>query len=243
MEDIARDLVQFSEDTMKARDIMVAPVITASSNASVKSVAETFVRHRISAVPVVDEKGKLIGIISEGDLLHRAEAATEKQRPWWLRAFIGPDALANEYVKAHARKVSDVMTRQVFTASPETPLHEIAALLEKHSIKRVPIVENGRLVGIVSRANLVQAVASAGKTLEIPLSDSTIRDKLVAHLNAQGWAGASLLNVTVNGGVVDLWGIVGSASERNAIRVAAEATPGVNAVNDNLKQWPAAALV
>jgi CBS-domain-containing membrane protein len=226
---------------MKARDVMVAPVITASPNASVKSVAETFVRRQISALPVVDEKGKLVGIISEGDLLHRAEAGTEKQRPWWLRAFIGPDTLADEYVKAHARKVSDAMTRQVVTASPETPLHEVAALLERHSIKRVPIVENGQLVGIVSRANLVQAVASAGKALEIPLSDSTIRAKLLEHLKGQDWAHTSLLNVTVNGGVVDLWGIVTSASERKAIRVAAEATPGVRAVNDNLRLLPSRA--
>jgi CBS domain-containing protein len=228
---------------MKARDVMVAPVITASPNASIKSVAETFVRHQISAVPVVDDKGKLVGIISEGDLLHRAEAGTERQRPWWLRAFIGSDALANEYVKAHARKVSDAMTRQVVTASPETPLHEVAAILEKHSIKRVPIIENGQLVGIVSRANLIQAVASTGKALEIPLSDSTIRDKLLAHLKTQDWAHTDLLNVTVNGGVVDLWGIVGSASERTAIRVAAEATPGVRAVKDNLRPWPARASV
>ena len=228
---------------MKARDVMVAPVITASPNASVKSVAETFVRHQISAVPVVDDKRKLVGIISEGDLLHRAEAGTEKRRSWWLRAFVGPDALANEYVKAHARKVSDAMTHQVIIASPETPLHEVATLLEKNSIKRVPIVENGQLVGIVSRANLVQAVASAGKALEIPLADSTIRDRLLAHLKTQDWAHTGLLNVTVSGGVVDLWGIVGSASERKAIRVAAEATPGVNAVKDNLRLWPTGASV
>jgi osmotically-inducible protein OsmY len=132
------------------------------------------------------------------------------------------------------------MTRHVITASPETPLHEIAALLEKHSIKRVPIVENDQLVGIVSRANLVQAVATVGKGLEVPLEDTTIRDKLIAHLKAQDWAHPSLLNVTVNGGVVDLWGIVSSTSEQKAIRLAAEAMPGVRAVNDNLRLWPVA---
>jgi CBS-domain-containing membrane protein len=237
------DVCSILEDTMKARDVMVAPVITASPNASIKSVAETFVRHRISAVPVVDDKGKLVGIISEGDLLQRAESGTEKQRPWWLRAFIGPDALANEYVKAHARKVSDVMTRRVITASPETPLHEVAALLEKHSIKRVPIVENAQLVGVVSRANLVQAVASAGKALEIPLSDATIRDRILTHLKAQNWTRAGLLNVTVSGGVVDLWGVANSEAERKAIRVAAETTPGVRAVNDNVRLWPSGAAV
>ena len=225
---------------MKARDVMVAPVITTNPNATVRSAAETLLRHRISAVPVADGAGKLVGMLSEGDLLHRTEAATEIRRPWWLRVFIGQEELADEYVKAHARKVADVMTRHVITASPETPLHEIAALLEKHSIKRVPIVENDQLVGIVSRANLVQAVATVGKGLEVPLEDTTIRDKLIAHLKAQDWAHPSLLNVTVNGGVVDLWGIVSSSSEQKAIRVAAEAMPGVRAVNDNLRLWPVA---
>ena len=116
---------------MKARDVMVSPVITVSPHASVKEVAKTFLERHISAVPVVDEKGKLVGIISEGDLLHRAEAGTERQHPWWLRAFIGPDTLAAEYTKAHARKVADAMTRDVVTASPETPLHEVAALAGK----------------------------------------------------------------------------------------------------------------
>lgn len=226
---------------MKARDIMVAPVITVNPHASIKSVAETFLRHKISAVPVVDN-GKLIGIISEGDLLHRAEAGTEKRYSWWLRAFASPDALASDYVKAHARKVADVMTRQVITASPETPLQEIAAILEKRSIKRVPIVENGKLIGIVSRANLIQAVASAGKVLEISLSDSTIREKLLSHLKAQNWSG-TLLNVTVNGGIVELWGITRSDIERKAIRVAAEAIPGVSAVNDNTETWPVGAYI
>jgi CBS domain-containing protein len=222
---------------MKARDIMVAPVITASPDTTVKGVAETFVNHRISAAPVVDDKGKLVGIVSEGDLMHRAESGTEKHRSWWLRALVGPQTLADEYVMAHARKVADVMTRHVISASPDTPLHEIAALLEKHSIKRVPILENGQLVGIVSRANLVQAVATAGKALQVPVADSTIRDKILAHLKSQEWAHTGLLNVTVNGGVVDLWGIVRTANERKAIRVAAEATAGVSVVNDNLRLW------
>ena len=148
------------------------------------------------------------------------------------------ETLAAEYVKAHARKVADVMTRDVITATADTPLHEIAALLEKNSIKRVPIVKNGQLVGIVSRANLIQAVASTRKGLEIPLSDTTIRDKLLAHLKGQTWAHTLLLNVTVNGGVVDLWGITRSDAERKAIRVAAESTPGVSVVNDNLITRP-----
>ena len=223
---------------MKASDVMVSPVITVKPSSSVTEVAKTFLERRISAVPVVDDQGKLVGIISEGDLMHRSEAGTERQRPWWLRGLTENETLAAEYVKAHARKVADVMTRRVITASPETPLHEIAALLEKNAIKRVPIVKDGQLVGIVSRANLIQAVASAPKVSEIPLSDSTIRDKLLAHLKERHWADTGLLNVTVNDGVVNLWGMTNSDAERKAIRVAAEGIPGVRAVSDNMVKRP-----
>ncbi len=223
---------------MKARDVMVSPVITVQPSASVGEVAKTFLERRISAVPVVDDQGKLVGIVSEGDLMHRSEAGTERRRSWWLEAFTTGETLAAEYVKAHARKVADVMTHPVITAAPDAPLHEIAALMEKNSIKRVPIVTDGRLVGIVSRANLIQAVAGARKQPEIPLSDTAIRDALLAHLNGQAWAHTSLLNVTVNDGVVDLWGITKSPAEKTAIRVAAESIPGVRAVNDNLVTRP-----
>jgi CBS domain-containing protein len=223
---------------MKARDVMVSPVITVKPYSSVKEVANILLERHISAVPVVDDQGKLVGIVSEGDLMHRSEAGTERQRPWWLLGFTGNETLAAEYVKAHARKVADIMTRRVITASPDTPLHEIAALLEKNSIKRVPIVRDGQLVGIISRANLIQAVASAHKGLEIPLSDTTIRDKLLAHLKEQCWAHTGLLNVTVNDGVVNLWGMTTSDEERKAIRVAAEIMPGVRAVSDNMITRP-----
>jgi CBS domain-containing protein len=219
---------------MHARDVMVAPVITVKPSTTVKEVAELFLEKRISAAPVIDSQEKLVGIVSEGDLLHRVEAGTERHRSWWLEGFIGNDTLATEYVKAHGRKVSDVMTRKVITASPQTPLHEVATLMEKNAIKRVPILENGQLVGIVSRANLIQAVATARKLLDIPLSDTTIREKILSHLKKQPWAHTTMLNVTVNAGVVDLWGIAESAAERKAIKVAAESTLGVCAVNDNL---------
>jgi CBS domain-containing protein len=213
---------------------MVSPVITVKASSSIREVAQLLLERRISAVPVVDEHGKLIGIVSEGDLLHRAEAGTERQRPWWLSAMTEDETLAAEYAKSHGRKVRDVMTPRVITATPDTPLHKIAALMEKNAIKRVPIVADGQLVGIVSRANLIQAVASARSELEIPLSDATIRDKVLAQLKSQAWAHTSQLNVTVSGGVVDLWGIVKSDAERKAIRVVAEGAPGVRAVNDNM---------
>jgi CBS-domain-containing membrane protein len=223
---------------MKARDVMVAPVITVKPYSSIREVAQIFVDRSVSAVPVVDDQGKLVGIVSEGDLMHRSEAGTERPRSWWLRALTSDETLASEYIKAHARKVTDVMTQHVITAAPDTPLHEIAAVLEKNFIKRVPIVKDGHLIGIVSRANLVQAVASARKRLEIAPSDATIRDRLLAHLTGQAWAHTALLNVTVNDGVVDLWGLVKSDAERKAIRVAAESIPGVCAVNNNLATRP-----
>jgi CBS domain-containing protein len=213
---------------------MVSPVVTVKPTSSVKDTAKTFLERKISVAPVVDDQGKLVGIVSEGDLIHRSEAGTERQRPRWLESFISNETLAAEYTKAHARKVADIMTRKVITAEPDRPLHDIAALFERNAIKRVPIVRDGQLVGIVSRANLLQAVATAKQVLEVPLSDTKIRDQLLNHLKQQKWSHTQLLNVTVSGGVVDLWGIAQSASECQAIRVAAESIPGVHAVNDNL---------
>jgi CBS domain-containing protein len=219
---------------MHVRDVMITPVITVKPSTTVKEAAELFLEKKISAAPVVDSEQGLVGIISEGDLLHRVEAGTERHRSRWLAGFIEADTLAAEYVKAHGRKVADVMTRSVITAAPDTPLHEVATLMEQNAIKRVPILDKGELVGIVSRANLLQAVASARRLLDISPSDKTIRERILSSLKAEPWAHISLLNVTVYGGIVDLWGVAESEAERKAIKVAAESTPGVCAVNDNL---------
>lgn len=226
---------------MFARDMMVAPVITVGVNATVRDVAKILVDRRISAVPVVDGTGKVVGIVTESDLMHRAEAGTERRYSWWLEAFQGDQAVAADYVKSHAVKVSDIMTRKVITAAPEAPLYEVAELLEAHQIKRVPIVsKNGDLVGIVSRANLIQAVASARPKLELHLSDAAIRQKLVDQLKQQDWAHVYNLNITVSNGIVDLWGVVDSEEERKALHVAAESIPGVAIVNDHLVNYPTA---
>jgi CBS domain-containing protein len=167
---------------MQARDLMVSPVVTVQPSASVKEVAKLLLEQGISAVPVVDDQGKLVGVVSEGDLLHRPEIGSERRRSWWLLGLTDEETLAAEYVKAHAHKVADVMTRKVITAAPDASLHELATLMEANAIKRVPIVEDGRLVGIVSRANLVRALASAQPALEIELSDANIQGQLLAHL-------------------------------------------------------------
>jgi CBS domain-containing protein len=184
---IRLDNVLFYEEgvtAMRASDVMATNVITTSPDASVQEVANILLTNRISALPVVDEHRELIGIISEGDLIRRAELGTDRHRSWWLELFAGEprEVLVVEYVKSHAPRVGDIMTRKVITATPLTPLHDIAALLVKNRIKRVPIVEGGKLVGIVSRANLVQALATLGKQIEPgTTNDSVIREKVMAQ--------------------------------------------------------------
>jgi CBS domain-containing protein len=220
---------------MKAADVMTTNVFTVGPDASVQDVAVMLLANRISAVPVVGKSGELLGIVSEGDLMRRAEAGTGRRRTWWLAMLTSKQALAADYVMEHSRKVTDVMSRAVVTATPETPLHQIADLLEKNRIKRVPIVDSGKVVGIVSRANLLQALASRGKAEpEVAPSDATIRNDVIAQLSSQPWTRLMLINVIVQDGCVDLWGIVDSEEERKAVRVAAEVTPGVRKVNDKL---------
>lgn len=218
---------------MKARDVMVTHVITVGPDQDVGAVARILLKNGISAVPVVDGV-KLLGIVSEGDLIRRAEAGTERSPSWLMRLITSPQQLAEDFVRSHARNVKDVMTRDVVTASPETPLRDIANLLEKHRIKRVPIVSNGQVVGIVSRANIVQALASRGTGIaSVEPNDEKLRDAVVANLRKQP-GDTSLVNVIAEGGVVTLWGFAGNEEEHKAIRVAAEVTPGVRTVNDNL---------
>ena len=220
---------------MKARDVMGTHVITVGPDQDVRTAAKLLLKHRISAVPVVDPKsGELLGIVSEGDLIRRTEAGTDRAHSWFLDLFTSPQELAQDFVRSHARKVKDVMTRDVVTAGPDTPLREIANLLEKHGIKRVPIVSNERLSGIVSRANLVQVLASrSGGIVGVEPSDQKLREAVVASFAKQP-GGTALVNVIAESGVINLWGFVANEEERKAIRVAAEVTPGVRAVNDNL---------
>jgi len=221
---------------LKAADVMVSNVVTVTPESSVEEVAETLLDNRISAVLVVSKGGELVGIISEGDLIRRSEIDTERRRSRWLALLIGAQPLAAEYLKSHARRAADVMTRDIILSTPDTPLREIAALLEKNGIKRVPIVKNGQLVGIVSRANLVQALATARKEIKAAAatSDRMVREELLSRLRMEPWARTSRLNVIVHDGTVELWGTVRSRAEKQAIRLAAELSPGVRAVSDNL---------
>jgi len=224
---------------MKAADVMVTNVISVTPDVLVQDVAYILLSNRISAVPIVDDEGELLGIVSEGDLMRRAETGTGRHRPWWLAMLTGRDIRALDYAKEHSRRITDVMTSKVVTATPDTPLRDIATLLEKNGIKRVPIVKDGKMVGIVSRANLLQALASSRIPQDVDVGDSAIRESLVARLQAASWANAALINVIVQDGMADLWGIVDTEAEKKAVRVAAEITPGVRGINDHLIIRPA----
>jgi CBS-domain-containing membrane protein len=220
---------------MKATDVMVSNVITVGVNATVGDAAAILLNNHISGAPVVDEKGGLVGIVSEGDLMRRPEIGTTRQHSWWLELISTKWASANEYIKSHSRKVADVMTRDVITAKPDTPLGDIATLLERKRIKRVPIVEGSKLVGLVSRANILQALASASKKLP-PLAspdDAELRKKVISRITSEPWR-PIMLTVTVQDGAVDLWGLVHSVEQRKAAQLAAETTPGVRAVVNNI---------
>jgi CBS domain-containing protein len=228
---------------MRAMDIMTAEVITVAPTTSVQEVAKLLSERGISGVPVVDGDNQVVGIISEGDLLHRAETGTERvrderRRSWWLDSLASN--LARDYVKAHARTAQDVMTREVVSVYETTPLTDVATLLETKRIKRVPVLRAGKLVGIVSRANLVRAVAAAGVPEETAAADDqAVRAQLLTDLNRQAWAKLWAADVIVKDGIVHLWvGAERSPDELSALRVAAENIPGVKKVEEHLMPVP-----
>jgi CBS domain-containing protein len=222
---------------VKARDVMVSHVITVGPELDVKAVANTLVANGISAVPVVAIDGSIVGIVSEGDLMRRAVSGAKRSR--WLETFSSAEQLMADFVRAHGRKAKDVMTRQVISISPDTSLQEIANLLEKNGIKRVPVIENGRLVGIVSRANLVQALATRGLAfVDVAEADEALRKVILLNLRKLPWTTAmTMVDVIVDRGVVNLWGVVRNEEEKNAVRMTAEGTPGVQAVTDHVRVY------
>lgn len=221
---------------MQARDIMSTPVISVGPDTPVKDIAALLFEKRISGVPVLDA-GRLVGLVSEGDLLHRYEIGTDRAKrtgSWWLRMF-GADRTPAEYVKAHGRFARDIMTRDVVTVMSDTPVAAIATLLESRGIKRVPVMRDEQVVGIVSRANLVQALAGMGSTVlgVTPPADQAIRERLQAELERQSWWRQAASNVIVTDGIVHYFGTIDSDDQQDAARVAAENVPGVRGVEDH----------
>jgi CBS domain-containing protein len=221
---------------MQVKDVMTTRVVTVQPDERVEHIAALLLERRISGVPVVDADGRVVGIVTEGDLMRRPDLGTERHRGWWLRMFGDDRERAAEYARAHGSRADQVMTRNVITVTEDTSLDAIARLLEEHRIKRVPVVRDGKLVGIVSRANLLHALASrpAPSPAERWTDDRTLRDEVARVLDRESLASHGPLNVIVTNGVVELWGLVESEEERRAIRVAVENVPGVRSVKDNL---------
>jgi CBS domain-containing protein len=220
---------------MIASDLMVRDVKTIGPGTSVAEAAQLMAQNDLSALPVVDDLGQLVGIISEADLLRREEIGTDVRRSRWMEAMIPATTLAAEFARAHGKQVKELMSEDVITAREDTPLAEIAAILERQRIKRIPITRDGALVGIVSRANLIQALASAKlEPTEGPDQSRTIRQELLSRLEAQSWTDFGSRNVIVTEGRVHLWGLVGSPAERKALVALAEGVPGVTGVVDEM---------
>lgn len=234
---------------MRAMDVMTKEVLTVKPDATVREVAALLAQRGISGVPVVDANDRLVGIVSEGDLLHRSEIGTERppkrRRSWWLDSLASD--LATDYVKSHGRKAEDVMTRDVITVGETTELADVAVLLETKGIKRVPVVTDGRLVGIISRANLIRALAAAESavstisdkdeaTIRNRVQDELIRKRLLDELGKMEWAqGMWAADVIVKDQQVHLWFSDDQpAAQRQAVHVAAENIAGVKSVEEHI---------
>lgn len=220
---------------MQAQDVMTQHVISVGPTDTVSRAVRVMLQNDISGLPVLEADGTLVGMITEGDLLRRTETATQRRRPRWLEFLAGPGKLAEEYVHTHGRKVSELMTTDPVTVTEEMPLEQVITLMEKRRIKRVPVVRGGKVVGIVSRANLLHALARiSGEAKPASADDQTIRAQLLAELGKERWAPVAALDIVVRHGVVDLWGTITDERERQALIVAAENIGGVKAVRDHL---------
>lgn len=218
---------------MQVRDVMTRNVVSVKADDSILSAARLMLQNRISGLPVLDANGALVGVVTEGDFLRRGELGTTKRRPRWVEFLLGPGKLAQEYVHQSGRKVFDVMTRAPHTVSEDDTLESVVTQMERHRVKRLPVMRDGKLVGIISRANLLHALASlARETKAASGDDSAIRDRILETLAKQHWALA--VNVVVKNGVAEIWGTIMDERERQACIVAVENVPGVKQVHDHL---------
>jgi CBS domain-containing protein len=220
---------------MNAKDVMTHCVVTIGPEAPLRDAIARMVSHEISGMPVVDDDAGLVGMVTEGDLVRRAEMRTEAPRRRWLELLLGPGWRAEEYSRTHGRLVRDVMSTSLVTASPETPLSDVVRLMEEHSIKRIPVVDGQSVVGIVSRADLVSALAQhLAQPSPVAEPDESIRRSVVAQMKRQPWCPAHSIRVTVHGGVVRFDGAVFDERERHALHVLAGNVQGVRSVDDRM---------
>lgn len=222
---------------MIAKDVMAREVVSVEPDTTVQEIARLLLTRHISAVPVIDADRALVGIVSEGDLMDRQEAGTQREvGSWWLNAFVSTDTLATRFSKSHGRTAAEVMTPHPVTVTEDTPLNEIARLLETRRIKRVPVIRANEVVGIVSRANLLHGLATvepAQPTAKIE-NEKTLREQVAEEMAKHKWSDTYSLNVTVDDGVVHVWGVVGSTEVRDAISVLIREIPDVKEVENHL---------
>lgn len=225
---------------MQASDIMTTNVITVHADSEVKEIAGLFLKHKISAVPVVNDDMAVIGLVSEGDLMRRVENETDDRHAWWLADFFSTRDKTADYIKSRGRRAADVMTKSVISVTEDTPVNEVASLLERHHIKRVPVTRDGKLVGIVSRANLLHGLAASGSKAAgtSATNDKELREIVMKELGKAIGVDTPLVNATVEDGAVQLWGIAYNPANRKAAQVAAESIPGVKSVDNHIGLVP-----
>ena len=223
---------------MNVSQVMSQPVVTIPADATVYAAADILLGNRISGAPVVDPGGSLVGIVSEADLMNRPEIGTVPSRSWLQRLLADDATVARDYVRSHSHHVADIMTRNVFTADVDAALTDVAALMKRHNIKRVPVLRDGKVVGVVSRANLLQGLlAREPRRDDDAADDDVLRTRVSAELRRHSWSDG-VSNVVVDGGVVHLWGQVAAATAKDAVRIAVENVEGVRRVVNNIVVMP-----
>ena len=224
---------------MRAHQIMTTKVHTVRPDTSVGDIARLMTAERISGVPVVGEDGRVIGIVSETDLMHRAETGTERKRKWWIALFLDKDMRARDYVKSHGLEAGDIMSRYVISVADNAKLSEVADILDTNNLKRAPVLKAGKLVGIITRGDLVRALANADANRTTPAGDSaTMQKTLLERIVKQTWVNPTYLNVLVGDQSVELWGFIGSEDQRKALLILVREVAGERRVDDHLAVGP-----
>ncbi|NJO32353.1 MAG: CBS domain-containing protein [Rhodospirillales bacterium] len=224
---------------MNVDDAMTKDVVTVGLETTVGEIAALLVRHRISAVPVVSKGNQVIGIVSQTDLGHRSETGTEKRRKWWLDMFTDNGSKARDYIKSHGLRAQDIMTRFVVSVGKTATLAEVADTLDTHRVRQVPVLDEGKLVGMISRADLVRKLAEVSVSGPAERSPGGQLQKEIAdRIKTEPWLKSALVNVLVNDGAVELYGMAESNDQRRALKVLVEGVPGVNRVDDKMALFP-----
>jgi CBS domain-containing protein len=225
---------QTKRQRLLARDVMSQPAMAIGPGTSLDQAVALMTRHKVSGLPVADDAGRVVGMLTEGDLMRRAETGTLGNKPGWLSGLFRPGALAADYVHTHGRRVEEIMTGEVISVEEDTPLTQVVAMMLRHRVKRLPVLRGDRLVGIVSRADIVARLGEVLAAAPVSMEDGAIRRTILAAMEREPWSPGPLADVSVKDGVVQLSGCLFDVRARDALQVLAENTPGVTRVENNL---------